>query len=125
MEAVAITDKVSDEILAVILFNAHYGHFLSMHIASNGAKRWVSRFAARAVFGYAFEHKGVTRINAVVPAWNVPVQILCLKFGFRIEGTMRCGADDGSDAILFGMLRQECRWIEDREAASDGQEQHA
>jgi RimJ/RimL family protein N-acetyltransferase len=120
-EAVGVLDKATGEILAVILYNAHYGHFLSMHVTTNGGKRWLSKFTLRLIFGYAFHHKKVKRINAVVSVKNIPIQILCLKLGFRIETTIRCGATDGGDGILFGMLVDECRWLEAKRT-DDGQE---
>lgn len=102
------------EIHAVIWFNAFYATYASLHIASNGGKRWATRAVLRTVFAFAFDHLKLTRLNFVVSVNNVPVQVLALKVGLRIEGVARCGANDGSDAILFGMLAQECRWLPDR-----------
>jgi RimJ/RimL family protein N-acetyltransferase len=92
-----------------------------MHVTTDGQKRWLTKFTLRLIFGYAFHHKGVKRVNAVVSVKNIPIQILCLKLGFRIEATIRCGATDGGDGILFGMLDSECRWLGPKEA-DDGQE---
>jgi hypothetical protein len=99
------------EIHAVIWFNAFYSTYASLHIASNGGKRWATRAVLRTVFAFAFEHLKLTRLNFLVSVNNVAVQVLALKVGLRIEGTTRCGANDGSDGILFGMLAQECRWL--------------
>lgn len=110
-DLVGVMESDTTEVQAVIGYNAHYGQQISMHVASNGQKRWLTRSILRAIFGYAFEFKGVKRVNAVVSVNNLDIQILCLKLGFRIEGTMACGADDGSDGILFAMLAKDCRWI--------------
>ena len=112
MELMGALDS-KGQIRAVFGYNAHYGHYLTMHIATDGSKAWATRHVLACMFGYPFHAKGVTRINALVPAQNVSVQILCLKLGFRIEATIRCGADDGSDGILFGMLAHECRWLKE------------
>lgn len=101
------------KIRAAFGYNAHYGHYLTMHIATDGSKAWATRHVLDCMFGYPFHVRGARRINALVPAHNVPVQILCLKLGFRIEATIRCGADDGSDGILFGMLAEDCRWLKE------------
>jgi RimJ/RimL family protein N-acetyltransferase len=118
-EFVGIFDGDQADPLAAVGYNAHFNHYLSIHVVAEKGRRWITPSVCALVFGYAFDHKGVTRINAVVPAHNLPVQILCLKLGFRIEATMRCGAEDGTDGILFSMLRQECRWIPQKET-SDG-----
>jgi RimJ/RimL family protein N-acetyltransferase len=111
MEVLAVVDEARPvSPLACIGYNAHFGHYLSMHVASDGNRRWLTRDVLRLIFGYAFDYKGVTRINAVVAEANLPAQVMCLKLGFRIEATLRCGADDGTDGILFGMLRTECPW---------------
>jgi RimJ/RimL family protein N-acetyltransferase len=110
-EALGVIDETTGEIQAVIAFTAHHGHFISAHIASSGGRRWATRPVLRAVFGYAFEFKGVKRMNCLVSVYNTPTQIMCLKLGFRPEATIRCGADDGSDGIVFGMLADECPWL--------------
>ena len=99
------------EIHAVIWLNAFYATHASLHIASNGGKRWATRQVLRTVFAFAFGYMRLTRLNFVVSVNNVPVQVLALKVGLRIEGVARCGANDGSDGILFGMLAHECRWL--------------
>jgi hypothetical protein len=96
---------------AVICFNAFYGNQASLHVASNGRKLWATRKVFQVVFGYAFHHLGLKRLEFRVSCKNVPVQILALKTGLRIEGVARCGANDGEDGIVFGMLAQECHWL--------------
>ncbi len=123
-EFVGVIDTEAKRPVAVFGYNACYGHHLTMHVVSERGKLWLTRRVLALVFGYAFHYKGVARVNAVVPAHNVPIQILCLKMGFRVEGTMRCGADDGTDGILFSMLRDECRWLQVKEA-SHGQKERA
>ena len=117
-EFLGIFDGDQTDPAAAVGYNAHFNHYLSIHVVAERGRLWITRSVCALVFGYAFDHKGVTRINAVVPAHNLPVQILCLKLGFRIEATMRCGAEDGTDGILFSMLRHECRWIPAKGAAN-------
>ncbi len=119
--AMGVLDEAG-EIQAVICLNAFYGNCASLHLASNGNKRWLSRKVLRVVFGYAFHFRKLRRLNFVVSVWNVPVQVLALKVGLRVEGYTRCGANDGSDGILFGMLAEECPWLSaTREVMQDGQ----
>lgn len=105
-----ITDVAKHKVVAVVAYNARYGHFLNMHVATDGSKRWLNRPVLMLVFGYAFDFFQVKRINALVSASNIPAQIMALKLGFRFEGALACGADDGTDGVLFGMLKHECPW---------------
>lgn len=108
--ALGVVDDAG-EIQAVIWFNAFYGNQGSLHIASNGRKRWATRSVLGIVFSYAFHHLRLARLEFRVSVNNIQVQILALKTGLRIEGVARCGANDGSDAIVLGMLVQDCRWL--------------
>ena len=108
--ALGVVDDAG-EIQAVIWLNAFYATYGSMHIASNNGRRWASRKVLGVIFSFAFHHLGLKRVNAWVSVNNIPTQVMALKLGFRIEGVARCGANDGSDAIMLGMLVQDCRWL--------------
>lgn len=97
---------------AVVCLNAFYGHYASIHIASDGRKSWASPQVLRCIFGYAFNFLGLRRLNCITSVNNLPAQILALRLGFEFEGRTRCGADDGSDGIVLGMLAENCRWID-------------
>lgn len=97
--------------LAVVCLNAFYSNQASIHIASNGSRRWLTRKVLAAIFGYCFELLQLRRLNIIVSVNNAAVQVLALKLGFRPEGYARCGADDGSDGIVMGMLAAECPWM--------------
>lgn len=103
------------ELQAVIWFNAFYGRQGSLHIASNGGKRWATRRVFQMVFCYAFDRLpgalSLDRLEFRTSTNNVPAQILAIKTGLKIEGVAKCGAEDGSDAIIFGMLAKDCQWL--------------
>lgn len=121
--AIGVLDRATGAIEAVIALNAFYGAGASLHIASDGGRRWLSRKVLAAVFGYAFSFRGLRRLSLLVSVANVPPQVLALKLGFRIEGVARCAAQDGRDGVLFGMLAEDCRWLRDTtKDESDGQE---
>ncbi|TIS09885.1 MAG: hypothetical protein E5X10_22875 [Mesorhizobium sp.] len=54
---------------------------------------------------------GCVRCSITVRATDFYTQSLAHKFGFRIEGIKRLGFGD-QDAIIFGLLAGECRWLE-------------
>lgn len=103
------------ELQAVIWFNAFYGRQASFHIASDGGKRWATRRVFQMVFSYAFDRSpgalALDRLEFRVSVKNIPVQVLALKTGLKIEGVAKCGAEDGNDAIIMGMLAKDCHWL--------------
>lgn len=122
--AIGVLESATDEIEAVIVFNAFYGDYASLHLASNGRKRWLSRKVLACVFGFAFDHLRLKRLNFLVSVRNIPVQVLALKVGLRIEGVARCAAQDGADGVFFGMLADDCKWLKrPQQGAGHGQEQ--
>lgn len=70
----------------------------------------ISRGLLRIAAQYAFEQNGCRRITARTRASNLRVRRFIERVGFRQEGVLRSYYSDGDDAILFGMLRTECRW---------------
>jgi len=51
------------------------------------------------------------RITALVPTDNERSLKQIHLLGFQYEGFMRLGFDGQRDALLFGMLANECRWL--------------
>lgn len=117
--ALGVLRESDGSIEAVIVLNAFYSRQCAMHIASDGRRRWLTRGVLRAVFGYVFEFRDMIRAHAIIPTWNRRALAFVLHLGFLPEGTAKCGADDGSDGVLFGMTRDTCPWLED----DDGQKQ--
>ena len=74
------------------------------------APRRVSRSLLRAASRYAFDTLGCNRVTARTRASTLQVRRFIVKAGFKEEGCLRAFYRDGEDAILFGMLKTECRW---------------
>jgi hypothetical protein len=64
----------------------------------------------RVLGNHCFNVLGVERVTARTSEKKPKVASVIRRAGFREEGRARCYYPDGSDAILFGMLRHECRW---------------
>lgn len=99
------------EIRAAVIYENFSGNNISMHVASDGA-RWLTRRFLHAAFFYPFLELKVDRVTGCVPDSNEASKRFCEHLGFKREGVIRRGADDGGDLILFGMLRDECRFLE-------------
>lgn len=61
-----------------------------------------------AIFDYPFQT--CRRITVLVSSNNFRSKRFVEHLGFTQEGRLRCGAPDG-DLLVFGMLKEECRWI--------------
>lgn len=72
---------------------------------------WALPGTLRALFAYPFETLRCARVTAIVARKNRRARRLCEGFGFRLEGVARKALDGKEDAMIYGMLRAECRWL--------------
>lgn len=80
-----------------------------LHVASV-SPLWFGPEFCRAMFSYAFHILKCRRITASIAADNSACLRLARRVGFREEGHLR-GFDFG-DLKMFGMLKEECKWVE-------------
>lgn len=73
--------------------------------------RWCTRSVLRQLFDYPFNTAKATRITAIIREGNHRSLKLCKGLGFRQEGVARRAFNGKSNAIILGMLKEECRWI--------------
>jgi RimJ/RimL family protein N-acetyltransferase len=74
------------------------------------APKRVSRGLLRMAAVYAFSQLDCRRISARTRASNLRVRKFIEKVGFQQEGVLRAYYRDGDDAVLYGLLKGECRW---------------
>jgi RimJ/RimL family protein N-acetyltransferase len=98
------------EFLAVAVYNNFRGTDCSMHIASASPK-WATRASLKVLAAYPFWDMGVRRVSTGVPEKLVDVQNMLLRLGFVKEGELRDYYEDGTSRLLFGLTKDECRWI--------------
>lgn len=88
-----------------------------IHCAVKAEKqgRWLTKKILNTTFGYAFNILGLPRVSGFcVPGFSDVAGDFLLRMGFKLEGVRRktVKLPDGlHDVKLFGMLRDECRWI--------------
>ena len=74
--------------------------------------RWARRGVLRALFNFPFNQLGCSRLTAITSAENADARKALVDQGFAQEGLHRRGWHDGiSDAVSYGMLREDCIWI--------------
>jgi hypothetical protein len=83
---------------------------ISMCLAID-TQRVITKGIMKQVFSYAFDYLGVRRITNTCSINNAKAQMINLRAGFKKEGLMRQAYHDGSDMLVFGMLREDCRYL--------------
>ena len=109
----AIGLEENGELIAGVVFDHYTGPSISMHVAATG-KRWMTKDFLWRCFAYPFIQLQCNRITGLVRADNIAAQKFDEHLGFKREGLLRKAAKDGTDYIVYGMLREECRWLEIR-----------
>ncbi len=99
------------KVCGAVVYTMHMGNGCMMSVASDGSKRWFNRDMLRMAFAYPFVQMKYARVTGLVREDNVEAQRFDEHLGFKREGILRKGDDDGTDLILYGMLREECRWL--------------
>lgn len=99
------------ELIAAVVFNMYTKASICMNVASDRSKNWLNRDFLFRAFAYPFIQLKCNRITALVRVDNLDAQRFDEHLGFKKEGLIRRASEDGTDMILYGMLREECRWL--------------
>jgi hypothetical protein len=71
--------------------------------------RFLTRRLLHAIFGTLFTQ--AVRLTALTRPDNEDGIRILKHLGFRYEGFLRMGIEGRWDGLIFGMLRNECRWL--------------
>ena len=110
---------LGDHCAATVLYT-DYAHGLDIRVHAAGTGNWLTRHTLALIFGYPFQDLEVRRMTALVARKNKASRTLCERLGFVLEGRMRRACENGDHMIVYGMLKDECRWLRpgyDRRAA--------
>ncbi|MFZ9326480.1 MAG: GNAT family N-acetyltransferase [Polynucleobacter sp.] len=110
--AIGIGLEEDGELIAGVVFNDYTGPGISMHVAAVPGKRWMTREYLWACFAYPFLQLKCNRVTGLVRTDNIVAQKFDEHLGFKREGVLRRACSDGTDMIVYGMLRDECRFLE-------------
>jgi RimJ/RimL family protein N-acetyltransferase len=110
--ATAIGLEENGELIVGVVYDSYTGPSISMHVAAEPGKRWASKDFLYRCFAYPFIQLECNRVTGLVRVDNIMTQKFDEHLGFVREGIIRRGASDGTDFILYGMLKEECRWLE-------------
>lgn len=76
---------------------------------------WALPGTVRALFEYPFHQLGCERISAWTGKKNRKARKALEDLGFVLEGVCKRGYDGVEDACMYGLLKQDCRWLKGRE----------
>lgn len=92
-----------------VIWNDYEAKNIEMTCIGRGA---FQKDVCRELAHYVFNELGLERCSLTVRADNLPVLEMALKFGWKAEGRKRRYYGD-VDAVMMGILRHECRFMED------------
>lgn len=99
------------QLRAAVVYDGYTRINIDMHIAAEPGATWFVPFFVGEAFRYPFEQLNVRRVTAKTPANNAASIKFGRALGFRPEGRIRQALPGGVDLCIFGMLRDECRWL--------------
>lgn len=109
--AVALGLVEDEKLIAGVVFNMYTKASICMHVAAEPGKRWMTKDFLWRSFAYPFVQLSCNRITGLVRVDNFESQRFVEHLGFKREGLIRRGCVDGTDMILYGILREECRFL--------------
>jgi len=106
----------SGRLVAGVIYNDYSAMNCYMHISAEDGRKWLNKEFLFSAFDYPFNQLGLHRVTALIKAKNARAIEFVKRIGFEQEGFLRdFFAKD--DAVIFGMLRDNCRFLEMRKAA--------
>lgn len=98
------------ELIGGAVFHNWQGHDIQVSIAFDDP-RWMRRRILRRLFAYPFVTLGCTRLTALTAADAGHVRRLLEGLGFTLEGRHPRGLGPDTDAVSYGLLSDDCRWL--------------
>jgi RimJ/RimL family protein N-acetyltransferase len=108
------------KIVGGVVYHHYIGHDIRASVAyeNNGL---ASSGVVRALFAYPFLDLKCARISVMVSRKNKKSRKLIEGLGFKLEGVHPKGMDGINDAFSYGMLKEHCRWIKERDNGQNTQ----
>lgn len=96
------------EIVGGVVFNNYRGFDIHMSAALDAP---LTRQSLRTLCGYAFGQLEVRRVTSITGKKNRKARRALRIIGFTEEGTCKRALDGENDAVVYGLLREHCKWI--------------
>lgn len=99
------------ELIAGIVYHDFKGHMVECSLASND-RRWCQKGIITEMMSYPFKVLNVKRFHATCNKKNKKMRKLFEGLGFKLEGCARLAFDGINDAMLYSILENENRWLQ-------------
>jgi hypothetical protein len=114
---------VSDgKLVCVVAMQGFLGKVCQMHVAYMPGWHYTPRALLREVFRHAFVTTGREMVLGVVNSKNVKALRMDAHLGFRELYRLHGMHDDGGDLVLLGMIKDDCRYLDEPSAMRLGEE---
>lgn len=110
----------SNEFVAGVIVSNFRGTDCEISCASYTPAAWRPN-VCKAVFGYIFDQLKCVRCTSITTKRNVKARRFLEHFNFALEGNLRRGYDGKRDALIYGLLADDCAFIE-RAGGPNGEE---
>lgn len=91
-----------------------HGNTIETSIAFDDAT-WALPQTLRSLLTYPFLNLDCVRLTSIIGEGNERSRKLCEGLGFALEGIHPMAMDGKETAVSYGMLRENCRWIRNKE----------
>ena len=95
-----------------VVWHNYRKHDIEMSAAFD-TPAWCLPQTMRDLWAYPFTQLGVVRVTTITGRKNKRARSANVRQGFKLEGVARRALDGRQDAIVYGMLREECKWIKE------------
>jgi RimJ/RimL family protein N-acetyltransferase len=100
------------EMIAAVVWHNYDAWSGNVEVAiAADSPRWIGRERLEVLFHFPFIAMGCRRITARISTANVRSRKLCKGLGFQLEGLMRKASPDGNDMLIYGLLKEECKFL--------------
>ena len=107
----AIGVQKDNQLIAGVVYHDYRDGQIESSIASSSVC-WATRSVLYSLFAYPFIQVGARRLLVTCDESNAKAMKMNKQLGFTPEGILR-KLYDPNDAIVWGMLKDECKWIKE------------
>lgn len=105
-----------EHLVAGVVYNYPSVANLQMHVGAVDGSHWLTPEFLFAAFDYPFNLLGKRRVTAIAKKKHKKTREFIEHLGFNLEGSLPHYFPD-ADGVIYGMLRENCRFLEMRVAA--------
>ena len=116
-QAIMVVNDEQDFVAGIVVTNFRKTD-CEVSCASETPAAWRPE-VCKTVFKYIFEQLGCVRCTSITVKSNRKARAFLEGLGFVLEGNARLGYDGVRDALIYGLLRSECRFLGEPDGEKD------